>query len=124
MKETLFSNSVDINTDYLAYTYTDDVEKARAIFAGYLEELPLHLSELRESLDTHNIYLFRPLIEKLMPLFASVGLTDVAEKLNELSTKCITAKDLVLYDIEIQDLIKRINSSTQGIEEIKSRLTA
>jgi hypothetical protein len=124
MTKSLFTNSVDIDINYLESRYAEDLITAARVFSMYLQCLPSHLKELSESVESHNIYEFRALIHKLIPSFTYVGLTDVSERLQELNLKCITAKDMVLYEIEIRDLIKRIISSTRAVEEIQSRLAA
>jgi hypothetical protein len=124
MKQNLFANSADININYLEKTYGQDLKTAGVVFSAYLQGLPSHLADFSGAVQRHDIYEFRALIHKLIPSFTYVGLIDVSEKLQEISLKCITAKDMVLYDIEIQDLIKRIISSTRAVEEIQSRLAA
>jgi hypothetical protein len=124
MKKKQFIDSPGINTGYLESTYADNLGQAHIVFSQYLRGLPSILSDLEGSVEHHDIYVFRDLILKLMPLFSSVGLTDVADKLQELQAKCITAKDIVLYDIEIRELIKTITSSTDGIQQLCAKLAA
>jgi hypothetical protein len=65
-------------------------------------------------------YYFRQLIDKLTARFAFVGLTDLADKFTHLNRKCITAQDLVLYEIEIQQLILRMLSCTKALKRFQT----
>ena len=122
MKESIFSNKVDLDIDYLQIVYDEDLKSAKTAFKRYLDELPSNLFELKQSFIDHDIYRFRQLCEKLSPEFNDVGLTDVGSQLKDLQQKCVVAKDMILYDTEIKKVLGRIEASKKSVKMIFDRL--
>jgi hypothetical protein len=87
-----------------------------------LVNLHAYFDALKQSFRNNDIFQFRKLIRKLKPGFTCVGLTDLIEKFQKLEINCIEGKYLVMNEIEIQNLLSRIRSSTECIEAITHRL--
>jgi hypothetical protein len=124
MKESTFSDKLDLDIAYLEILYDNDLESAKAAFKRYLDELPSNLFELKQSIVNHDIYRFLQLCEKLRPEFNDVGLTDVGFKLKDMQEKCIVAKDMILYQTKIREVIASIEASKKSVKQILDRLPA
>ena len=108
--------------EYLQTTYGHDIKSARAAYKQYLENFASNLSALEETFNNHDIYHFRQHISRLNPTFSTVGLTDVSIKFQYLYSKCVVAKDLILYESEVREVLARIKYSRAEIECILKRL--
>ncbi len=116
MKQTTFNADAEmIPTDF---------DAVRSDFERYVNHLPEMLGDLRQSLNTRDIYFFKQLIHKLIPQLKAVGLSDLTRKLSDLDAKCVTAKELVLYEIEIQDILSEMNISRESTSRILNALVA
>ena len=101
-----------------------DFDTARREFEKYVNQLPETLSDLKQSLNTRDIFSFKQLIHKLIPQGKAVGLADLTRRLSDLDAKCMTAKELVLYEIEIQDILNEIKISGESTGRILDALRA
>src|SRR5690349_6603446 len=95
-----------------------DFDIVRRQFEKYVNHLPETLSDLSQSLNTRDIFFFKQLIHKLIPQLKAVGLADLTKRLSDLDGKCITAKELVLYELEIQDILNEIRISGESTGRI------
>ena len=116
MKQTTFNPDVEM--------ISSDFDTARREFEKYVNHLPETLSDLRQSFNTHDIFFFKQLIHKLIPQLKAVGLADLTRKLSDLDAKCMTAKELVLYEIEIQEILSEIRISGESTGRILDALVA
>ena len=117
MNESLFSNLVDLDRNYLEEAYANDAETAAMVFEQYLMDLPANVDVLKESLKNGDIERFRHHIHKQKPGYSYVGLTDVTRTFQELQMKCLTIQDMESYRSEIETALTRINSSIGLIED-------
>jgi HPt (histidine-containing phosphotransfer) domain-containing protein len=122
MNEKLFPDHPDLDTAFLNSTYPDDPETAALMFETYLADLPANVAAIQQSLDNHDIQVFRQQLHKQKPSFSYVGLTDLTEKFQHLYTICQQAGDLVTYRKEIDDTFNRIHSTTAVIKATLGRL--
>ena len=76
------------------------------------EKLSGYLVELSACISKHDIYRFRELAPALKHLLENLELTDLSKQLQQLHQKCVTAQDLVLNEIEIQELITKLTSTS------------
>jgi HPt (histidine-containing phosphotransfer) domain-containing protein len=124
MNENIFPDHLDLDTEFLNSTYSDDAETAAMMFENYLQELPENLKLLEDSYNNQDIQSFRQLIHKQKPSFSYVGLTDITDKFQQLQIKCQQVDDLLTYKEEIQYAFSRIRSSTPLIQSTLERLRA
>ena len=117
MKESLFSDLVDLDTTYLEEAYANDAETAAMVFEQYLQDLQGNINLIVESLNGRDIERFRHLIHKQKPGFSYVGLTDVTRIFQDLQVKCVVIGDLQKYKTEIEGVLIRINSTRGTIEK-------
>ena len=117
MKESLFSDLVDLDTTYLEEAYANDAETAAMVFEQYLQDLQGNINLIVESLNGSDIERFRQHIHKQKPGFSYVGLTDVTRIFQDLQVKCVVIDDLQKYKPEIESVLTRINSSRGTIEK-------
>ena len=122
MKQSLFSNLVDLDRTYLEEAYANDAETAALVFEQYLQDLPVNLNLIVESLNGRDIERFRQHIHKQKPGFSYVGLTDVTRVFQDLQVKCVVIEDLNKYKSEIDGVLTRISSSRGTIEKALSYL--
>jgi hypothetical protein len=122
MNKSPFENNCDLDIEFLEVNYAEDLHKAAMVFEEYLKELPDHISDLNESLESHNIYKFRELLQKLKQRFTQVGLSQVAGRFQDFYFNCRHAQDLILYKIEIQQVVNKIESATPAIRNILLKL--
>ena len=122
MKESLFSELVDLDRTYLEEAYANDAETAAMVFEQYLQDLPANLNLIVESLNGRDIERFRQHIHKQKPGFSYVGLTDVTRVFQDLQVKCVVIEDLNKYKSEIDGVLTRISSSRGTIEKALSYL--
>ena len=88
----------------------------------YLKNLPENLFDLSQSFGAHDVFYFKQLINKMIPELKSVGLNEIAEKLKSLDASCITARDMVLHEMEIETVIKEISASRESTSRILNSL--
>ena len=117
MKESLFSDLVDLDTTYLEEAYANDAETAAMVFEQYLQDLQGNVDLIVESVNGGDIERFRQHIHKQKPGFSYVGLTDVTRIFQDLQVKCVVIGDLQKYKTEIEGVLIRINSSRGTIEK-------
>jgi len=117
MKESLFSDLVDLDTTYLEEAYANDAETAAMVFEQYLQDLQGNVDLIVESLNGGDIERFRQHIHKQKPGFSYVGLTDVTRIFQDLQVKCVVIGDLQKYKTEIEGVLIRINSTRGTIEK-------
>ncbi|HEU0063888.1 MAG TPA: hypothetical protein VFQ58_02615 [Flavisolibacter sp.] len=122
MSASLFGCNTQLDVAFLDEAYANDAETASYVFQMYLDELPINVKLIQESITNKDIERFRQLIHKQKPGYSYVGLTDVTARLEELQTKCLTINDLTLHEVEIEEVIKKINSSVCLIEKALSHL--
>jgi hypothetical protein len=122
MSASLFGCNTQLDVAFLDEAYANDAETASYVFQMYLDELPTNVKLIQESISNKDIERFRQLIHKQKPGYSYVGLTDVTARLEELQTKCLTVNDLMLHEVEIEEVIKKINSSVCLIEKALSHL--
>ena len=99
-----------------------DTTSSQAVAGRELEKLGAYLPELSKCISRHDIYRFRELASGLTQSLEKLDLTDLSKKLRQLNGKCVTAQDLVLNEIEIQELMKElVNNPTVAGEAGKQR---
>jgi HPt (histidine-containing phosphotransfer) domain-containing protein len=112
MNASLFGSLNQLDVAFLDEAYANDAETASYVFQLYLDELPTNIDLLQESLKNRDIERFSHLIHKQKPGYSYVGLTDISNRLQELQIKCVTVNDLQVYENEIDDIMKIIQSSS------------
>jgi|SRR5437764_4182744 hypothetical protein len=112
MNASLFGSNDQLDIAFLDEAYANDAETASYVFQMYLDDLPINLNLLRDSIENKDIERFRQLIHKQKPGFSYVGLTTITSKLQELQMKCNTVEDLNSFKVEINEVIEDIESST------------
>ena len=117
MKESLFSDLVDLDATYLEEAYANDAETAAMVFEQYLQDLQGNINLIVESLNGGDIERFKQHIHKQKPGFSYVGLTDVTRIFQDLQVKCLVIEDLQKYKSEIENVLIRIKSSRGTIEK-------
>ena|SRR5687768_4674828 len=90
--------------------------EANSTEAQQLEKLSGYLPELSACMSRHDIYRFQELTSGVEKLLESLELTDLLKHLQRLHAKCVTAQDLVLNEIEIQELLKDLNQTRSRVE--------
>ena len=78
-----------------------------------LEKLSAYLPELSACISRHDIYQFQELTSGVEKLLETLQLTDLLKQMQRLHAKCVTAQDLVLNEIEIQDLIQALRNNSR-----------
>ena len=78
-----------------------------------LEKLSAYLPELSSCMSRHDIYQFQELTSGVENLLKTLDLTDLLKQMQRLHAKCVTAQDLVLNEIEIQDLIQALRNNSR-----------
>jgi hypothetical protein len=115
MNETPRKNEINNVTDSQTSGSKQKASSSESVTGGELEKLSAYLPELSKCISQHDIYRFRELASLLRQSLEKLELTDLSKKLQQLNTKCVTAQDLVLNEIEIQELIKElVNISTMS----------
>lgn len=79
-----------------------------------LEKLSAYLPELSACMSRHDIYRFQELTFAVEKLLEKLELTDLLKQMQRLHAKCVTAQDLVLNEIEIQDLIQALTNNSKA----------
>ena len=78
-----------------------------------LEKLSAYLPELSACTGRHDIYRFLELTADVEKLLETLQLTDLLKQTRRVNAKCITAQDMVLNEIEIQELIQALRNKSR-----------
>ena len=121
MKDNLLTSGTRNTTEQPEDNYPNFLT-AHDLLEKYLKDLPENIFDLRQSFEAHDVFYFKQIIRRLIPELKSVGLNDLADKVKELDSKCVEARDMVLYENDIEHIIKDITASREPTSRILNGL--